>query len=110
MATQSYRRMEKFMIEDCQQSMKGTTSNELKVLYTILLNCRDNFEYEEAITFVKFVKLTYELGEVEISLEETFKLYNRFIESLYQKVKQKRFNPLDGTLQSPKQFNSIVIP
>lgn len=56
--------MEKFLIEDCRQAMKYTTANELKVLFTILLNCRDNFDEEEARTYVKFVKLTYELGEV----------------------------------------------
>jgi hypothetical protein len=101
--------MEKFLKEGCKQEIKTANSAELKVLFTILLNCRDNFLDNEARTFVKFVRLTYELAEVEITQEESIALYNRFMKSMQEKIKVQRFDSEKGTFEVMKQSKAVTI-
>ena len=42
-------------------------------------------------------------------MEETVKLYNRFIESLHAKVKQQKYSVDDGTFQMLKQNKHIKV-
>ena len=41
---EAYRRLEDFLIEECKRDIKPLNREEIRTLYTTLLNCRTNFE------------------------------------------------------------------
>ena len=56
---EAYRKLEDFLIEECKREIKPLNREEVRTLHTTLLNCRTNFEDEECLTFLKFIKLAF---------------------------------------------------
>lgn len=59
--SESYRRLEQFLIQDCNKNIKPLSIVEIRALFSILSNIQNKFEEEESFTFRKFVKITYDL-------------------------------------------------
>jgi hypothetical protein len=53
--------------------------------------------------------LAYNLAEVEITEDETLKLYSSIMVALYQKTKQTKFNAEESTFSIPKQSKSVTM-
>lgn len=73
--SETYRKLEQFLIEDCNRNIKPLTGPEVRALQPVLMNSQAKFEDDEYLTFRKFMKVCYDLGSVSIFEQSTVKLY-----------------------------------
>lgn len=74
---ESFRKLESFLIEDCNRNIKPLTLPEMRALVPILLKSQSTFEEDEYLTLRKFIKVTFDLGSVSIFEQMAVKLYIR---------------------------------
>lgn len=66
MTREAYRKLESFLARDCQRKMHTLTGYEMKLLQTLLLNCRSTLPKAASTLFLEIVKLTYTLDDTTI--------------------------------------------
>jgi len=73
--SETYRKLEQFLIEDCNRNIKPLSGPELRALQPVLMNSQTKFEDEEYLTLRKFMKVCYDLGSVYVYEQSAVKLY-----------------------------------
>lgn len=99
MAREAFRKLESFLARDCQRKLHALTGYEMKLLQTLLLNCRSTLPKAASILFLEIVKLTYTLEDANICEADASLLY----EAIYRAL-QRKINVLRG--HSPSERSS----
>ena len=66
MVRESFRKMEAFLLRDCQQKLHSMAGYEMKLLQTLLLNCRTTLSPLHARYFLQIVSITYTISDTSI--------------------------------------------
>lgn len=104
--SESYRRLEQFLTEDCAKNIKPLSIVEIRALFAILSNVHTKFEEEESFTFRKFMKITYDIESVSIFEQSAVKLFIKIQVSLRGRigVRLKLHRSLASELRSRKEM------
>ena len=81
-------------MNDCQKKIKPIGHEELRSIFSILLNFRRYLAEREAEVMTNFIKMTYCLEPVAISIEGALSLYKELVEILKQKLTEKFVAPV----------------
>lgn len=87
--TESFRKMETFVIEQCCMDLRRINRAELKLLFVTMLNCRSYLSPLDCETFLKFIKMCFYLDDVFITAEASVKLMNAIQEALKKRIHER---------------------
>ena len=93
-ATETYRRIEQFLVDHCHKKIRPVGHEELRTLFSVILNFKDYLTEKEAQALVAFLQMTYHLQPVTISQQTTLTLYRALQQILKQKLTTKFACPL----------------
>jgi hypothetical protein len=93
-ATETYRRLEQFLTGDCQKKIKAVGHEELRTIFSILLNFRAHLQQKEAAVMVAFFKVAFDLEPVTVSQEEALSLYVALQELLKNRLATRLAPPV----------------
>ena len=107
-ATETCRKIEQVLSTQCHRKIKQVGHDELRTIFTMLLNFRQYLTEEQGKTLIAFFKITYNLGEVLLTEQAMVDLYKAIQELLKQKMINKLHYPVYNDLYSnDQQFINI---
>ena len=93
-ATETYRRIERFLMNDCQKKIKPIGHEELRSIFSIILNFRRYLPQKDGEVMTNFIKMNYGMEPVTISMEGALSLYKELVDILKQKLTEKFVSPV----------------
>lgn len=93
-ATETCRKIEQVLSTQCHRKIKQVGHDELRTIFTMLLNFRQYLTEEQGKTLIAFFKITYNLGEVLLTEQAMVDLYKAIQELLKQKMINKLHYPV----------------
>jgi hypothetical protein len=94
---ESYKKIEDFLLKQCNIKIHSLTSSEFSLVKTPLVHCRNILSDEDRSTFFKYIAITYKFGKMREDIfptaDETLRLYKAIVRGLNDRKAAKEMNP-----------------
>jgi hypothetical protein len=105
----TYRKIESFLACELKMTIKYVDQEQCRRVALILLNCRVHLPPNPCDTFLKFMRITYSLGDVVITRTEAIEVYVAILRHLYGKKTTMETLIKMGRISNKRNLESKVV-
>jgi hypothetical protein len=102
--TEGYRLLEHFLLHECKRNIKPSDKYEIGSLHRVLCNCRLLLTPDDSLTFIKFVRIAFNIQSVSVTEEAAVRLYISLQKTIRSRVGNRQ---LDRSVQK-KQWTKYI--